>query len=77
VLDIPDVRDWGDEYSAVLQRSLVESIRQARAINPQGVVDATGAVNVLALSGAVPMARSALACCAAGRSQARGRPSRL
>jgi hypothetical protein len=51
VLDIPDVRDWGDEYSAVLQRSLVESIRQARAINPQGVVDATGAVNVLALSG--------------------------
>jgi predicted acylesterase/phospholipase RssA len=29
----------------------VDSILQARAINPQGVVDATGAVSVLALSG--------------------------
>jgi hypothetical protein len=51
VLDMPNVRAWGDEYSPVLQRSLVESIRQARAINPLGVVDATGAVSVLALSG--------------------------
>jgi hypothetical protein len=51
VPDMPDVRAWGDQYSPVLQRGLVESIRQARAIDPRGVVDATGAVNVLALSG--------------------------
>ena len=51
VLDMPDVRAWGDEYSPVLQRSLVESVQQARAIDPRGVVDATGAVSVLALSG--------------------------
>jgi hypothetical protein len=51
VPDMPDVQAWGDGYGAVLQRSLVESIRQARAINPQDVVDATGAVSVLALSG--------------------------
>jgi hypothetical protein len=51
VLDMPDVRAWGDTYSPALQRSLVESIRQARAIDPRGVVDATGAVSVLALSG--------------------------
>jgi hypothetical protein len=51
VVDMPDVRAWGDEYSTVLQRSLVESVRQARAIDPRGVVDATGVVNVLALSG--------------------------
>ncbi len=51
VPDMPEVRAWGDEYSPVLQRSLVESIRQARAINPQGVVDATGTVSILALSG--------------------------
>jgi predicted acylesterase/phospholipase RssA len=30
---------------------LVESIHQARAIDPRGVVDTTGHVNVLALSG--------------------------
>jgi Patatin-like phospholipase len=51
LVDMPNVRAWGDEYSTVLQRSLVESIRQARAIDPRGVVDATGHVNVLALSG--------------------------
>jgi hypothetical protein len=51
VLDMPEVRAWGDAYSPVLQRSLVESIRQARALNPLGVIDATGAVSVLALSG--------------------------
>jgi uncharacterized protein YceK len=50
-LDTPDIRAWGDTYSPGLQRSLVESIRQARAIDPRGVVDATGAVSVLALSG--------------------------
>jgi hypothetical protein len=51
VPDMPDVRAWGDAYSTVLQRSLVESVRQARTIDPRGVVDATGAVSVLALSG--------------------------
>ena len=51
VLDMPGVRAWGDEYSPELQRSLVESIRQARAVDPRGVIDATGAVSVLALSG--------------------------
>jgi hypothetical protein len=51
VVDMPNVRAWGDTYSTVLQRSLVESIHQARAIDPSGVVDTTGHVNVLALSG--------------------------
>jgi Patatin-like phospholipase len=51
MVDMPNVRAWGDTYSPVLQRSLVESIQQARAIDPRGVVDATGHVNVLALSG--------------------------
>ena len=51
VVDMPNVRAWGDMYSPVLQRSLVESIHQARAIDPRGVVDTTGHVNVLALSG--------------------------
>ena len=51
VVDMPNVRAWGDTYSPVLQRSLVESIHQARAIDPRGVVDTTGHVNVLALSG--------------------------
>ena len=51
LVDMPDVRAWGDTYSPVLQRSVVESIHQARAIDPLGVVDATGHVNILALSG--------------------------
>jgi Patatin-like phospholipase len=51
LVDMPNVRAWGDEYSPVLQQSLVESIHQARAINPRGMVDTTGHANVLALSG--------------------------
>jgi hypothetical protein len=51
VVDMPNIRTWGDTYSTVLQHSLVESIHQARAIDPRGVVDTTGHVNVLALSG--------------------------
>jgi hypothetical protein len=51
LVDMPHVRAWGDTYSPVLQRSLVESIHQARALDPRGVVDATGHVDVLALSG--------------------------
>jgi hypothetical protein len=51
LVDMPNVRAWGDAFSPVLQRSIVESIYQARAINPRGVVDATGHVNILALSG--------------------------
>ena len=49
--DMPNIRAWGDTFSPVLQRSLVESMHQARAIDPRGVVDATGHINVLALSG--------------------------
>jgi Patatin-like phospholipase len=51
VLDMPNVRARGDVYSPVLQRSLIESIHQVRAIDPRGLVDAAGTVNVLALSG--------------------------
>jgi hypothetical protein len=51
VLDMPNVRAWGDVYSSVLQHSLIESIHQVRAINPRGLVDAAGYVDVLALSG--------------------------
>jgi hypothetical protein len=51
VVDMPNIRAWGDTDSTVLQHSLVESIHQARAIDPRGVVDTTGHVNVLALSG--------------------------
>jgi len=51
LVDMSNVRAWGDTFSPVLQRSLVESIHQARAIDPRGVVDATGYINVLALSG--------------------------
>jgi hypothetical protein len=48
---LPDVRDWGDRFSPVLQRSLVQSIHQARASDPRGDGDETEAVSVLALSG--------------------------
>lgn len=48
---IPDVRAWGAEYSPVFQADLVESIRQARAIDPQGLAKGDGYVNVLAISG--------------------------
>jgi hypothetical protein len=44
----------------------VKSIHQARAINPQGVVDATIAVGVLALSGGGAMARLVPVCWMAG-----------
>ncbi len=46
-----DVRDWGDEPSAMFQADFVESIRQARAVDPRGVAAADGSVNVLAISG--------------------------
>ena len=35
LVDMPNVRAWGDTYSPVLQRSLVESIHQAQAIDPR------------------------------------------
>jgi Patatin-like phospholipase len=53
VVDMPDVRAWGDTYSPALQHSLIESFHQARAIDPRGVIDGTGHVNILALSGGV------------------------
>jgi Patatin-like phospholipase len=51
LVDMPNVRAWGDTFSPLLQRSLVESMHQARAIDPRGVVDATGYIDILALSG--------------------------
>jgi Patatin-like phospholipase len=51
LVDMPNVHAWGDTFSPLLQRSLVESMHQARAIDPRGVVDATGYINILALSG--------------------------
>jgi Patatin-like phospholipase len=51
LVDMPNVRAWGDTFSPLLQRSLVESMHQARAIDPRGVVDATGYIAILALSG--------------------------
>jgi len=32
-LTCPQVRAWGDEFSTALQRSMVESVRQAQAIS--------------------------------------------
>jgi hypothetical protein len=46
VVDMPNIRAWEDMYSTVLQHSLAESIHQARAIDPRGVVDTTGYVDV-------------------------------
>jgi hypothetical protein len=48
---LPDVRDWGDRFSPVLQRSLVQSIHQTRANDPRGDGDESEAVIMLALSG--------------------------
>ena len=50
VVDIPDVRAWGDEYSPVLQASLTESIRKGFE-NPGWSADAEGYVDILSLSG--------------------------
>ncbi|MGA2265598.1 MAG: patatin-like phospholipase family protein [Phycisphaerae bacterium] len=51
VAGMSGIRSWGGEFSPAFQTDLVESVRQARSINPQGVVDANGYVNVLAISG--------------------------
>ena len=51
---MPGIRAWGGQPSKVFQADLVESIRQARAVDPRGVVDAAGSINVLALSGGGP-----------------------
>jgi hypothetical protein len=48
------VRDFGDQASSVLQASLMEAARQARAADPRDLLDATGAANVLALSSGGP-----------------------
>jgi len=48
---MPGVRDWGGRFSQKFQADLVESARQVRRINPEGLVDASGVVNVLAVSG--------------------------
>ena len=51
IAGIPGVRAWGDEFSPLFQADLVESIRQARKMNPRGAVGPDGHVNVLAVSG--------------------------
>ena len=48
---IAGIRDWGGEPSELFQKDLVESIRQVRSHNPEGLVDSSGWINVLALSG--------------------------
>ena len=49
-----NIRAWGSEFSPVFQADMVESIRQARAVDPRGVVGPDGYVNVLAISGGGP-----------------------
>ena len=61
-VDMPNVRAWVMSIAPVLQQGLVESIRQARAVDPRGVVNATGHVNVLALSGVELTGPSGPAC---------------
>ena len=51
VIGMPDVRDWGGEHSRLFQEDLVDSIRQARRLDPRGIVDEHGVVSILALSG--------------------------
>jgi hypothetical protein len=51
VAGMQGIRDWGGQPSALFQADLVESIRQARAINPLGAVGPDGNINVLAISG--------------------------
>lgn len=48
---MPGVRAWGNEFSPLFQADMVESIRQARAVDPRGVVGPDGYVNVLTISG--------------------------
>ncbi len=48
---IPNVRAWGGEHSPLFQADLVQSIHQSRRIDPRGMVDDDGYVNILALSG--------------------------
>ncbi len=51
ILAIPNVRAFGGEHSPLFQANLMESIQQARQVNPRSVVDERGVVNILALSG--------------------------
>ena len=51
VAGMRDIRAWGGEFSPVFQADLVESIRQARTVEPRGAVGPDGSVNVLAVSG--------------------------
>lgn len=51
VAGMRDIRDWGDQPSPLFQADLVESIHQARAVDPRGVVGPDGYVSVLAISG--------------------------
>ena len=51
---IPNVRAWGGQFSPLFQADMVDSIRQAQRLNPRGVMDKDGYVNVLAISGGGP-----------------------
>jgi patatin-like phospholipase len=54
VVAFPAVRAWGDEFSPVLQESLVQSVDQALRAHPKGWADAEGYLNILAISGGGP-----------------------
>ena len=45
---MPDIRAWGDEFSPVFHKSLIDSIAQEKE---SGLFDASDTVNILALSG--------------------------
>ena len=51
LIDIPDVRAWGDQHSALLQKDLVESIRQERKDDFPLKPDGSTSYHALALSG--------------------------
>ena len=54
VFGFSDIRVYGGSFSPLIQKSLVESIRQARNFTPNSWADDTGTINMLALSGGGP-----------------------
>jgi hypothetical protein len=42
IAGIPGVRAWGSQFSPLFQADLVESIKQARSVDPRGVVGPDG-----------------------------------
>ncbi len=48
---MPGIRTWGDEFSPLFQADVVESIKQARAVDSRGLVGPDGCISALAISG--------------------------